>query len=205
MTSPFVTQVGALFAQASVIVAALRVQLALPPLVPNGAILIGQEWLAFEHDAPRIVVVPTRTEYTGAITTNPPQVGTGTPLAKAVYSRWMDWEAHVWGEPDPTGVDPTYDFDSTLELEREFLYAMQATMTIPVSVPRSGEWRQPQDVQRRGRLLVVSFRIWTPVMAPPYNVLPYAQTVGDGGVERDITAQINPPTGDTVGPIIIPS
>lgn len=201
----FYTQVGALFSQASTTIAAIRVAQGLPALVPTGAILIGQEWLSFEHDAPRIVAVPTRTEYAGALPTNPPQVGTGTPPNKYVYSRYMDWDVHLWGEPDPTGADPVYDFNSTLELEREFLYAMQAAMSIPIAVPKGGEWRQPQDVQRRGRLLVVTMRIWTPVVAPPYTVLPYSATPNDGGVERDLTVQINPPTGDSVGPIIIPS
>jgi hypothetical protein len=201
----FYTQIGALFAEASVTVAAIRVSQGLPPLVPSGAILIGQEWLAFEHDSPRIVAVPTRTEYSGAIPTNPPTVGQGTPPNKYVFSRYMDFDVHIWGEPDPTGVDPLYDFNSTLELEREFLYAMQASMSIPISVPKSGEWRQPQDVQRRGRLLVLQLRIWTPVVAPPYTILPYSQTPNDGGVERDVSVQINPPTGATVGPIIIPS
>lgn len=201
----FYTQVKALFAETSARIAAIRLDASLPPLVPSGAILIGQEWLAFEHDAPRIVAVPTRTEYAGAIPTNPPAVGQDAPPNAYVYTRYMDWDVHIWGEPDPTGADPTYDFDSTLELEREFLISMQAAMTIPISVPRSGEWRQPQDVQRRGRLLVLQLRIWTPVVAQPSTILPYSTTPNDGGVVRDIDVQINPPTGQSVGPIIIPS
>mgnify|MGYP006266665485 FL=1 len=201
----FYTQVKALFAETSARIAAIRADASLPPLVPSGGILIGQEWLAFEHDAPRIVAVPTRTEYAGAIPTNPPTVGQDAPPNAYVFTRYMDWDIHLWGEPDPTGADPTYDFDSTLELEREFLISMQAAMTIPVSVPRSGEWRQPQDVQRRGRLLVLQLRIWTPVVAQPSTILPYSTTPNDGGVVRDIDVQINPPTGQSVGPIIIPS
>ena len=57
---------GDFFAEASATIAAIRVSLSLPPLLPSGAIVVGQEWLSFEHDAPRIVAVPTRTEYRGA-------------------------------------------------------------------------------------------------------------------------------------------
>jgi hypothetical protein len=52
---------------------------------------------------------------------------------------------------------------------------------------------------------VLGIKIWTPVVAPPYNVLPYSTAPFDGGVAREITVQINPPGGNTVGPIVIPT
>ena len=200
----FGISMGGFFAEASATIAAIRVSLSLPPLLPSGAIVIGQEWLSFEHNAPRIVAVPTRTEYRGALQSDTAANAGGTPPAKYVFSRDMYFDIHCWGNPDPAGVDQLYGFNSTIELEREFLYAIQASGTIPVTVPQSGEWRQPQDIQMRGRLLVFGIKIWTPVTAPPYTVLPYSVTPQDGGVAREITVQINPPGGDTVGPIVIP-
>lgn len=62
----FVTSIATIFSTVSTDVAATRVAYSLPALSPTGSLLVGQEQLAQEHDAPRIAVVPTGVEYAGA-------------------------------------------------------------------------------------------------------------------------------------------
>ena len=172
---------------------------------------IGQEWLAQEMDAPRIVVVPIGTAYEGA----KPMQNKGVPGydigkipdRKAFYFRWMTFEAWFWGEPDPQYLDlptdkvgnPVYDFNTTIELERQFCVGLYESISAPMAYPMSGEWRQTQNVNRRGRSLVVTFKIGTPVFGEPYTILAYQPAVS--GVAIEVTISM----GDsTTGPILIP-
>lgn len=162
-------------------VVSTRAARSLPPLV--GAHL-GKEWVRFEESPPRIVVVPTRAsfEYARMNGTLPPtgQVDATNPPIFA--SAWLHFEAHAWGEEDPnppstlTEASLWYSFRSTLELVREFLDALRFNLG-NVTNPRSGngvridtaEWRQPSDLNRLGRMLVVPFSIPTPVVSEPFT------------------------------------
>jgi hypothetical protein len=213
----WVTDIAAIFAETNTAVKAIRVANGLPALSPSGDILIGQEFLAQEHDAPRIVIVPMGTKYeagkpmqnAGATGYLPGQI----PDRKFLFLRWLTFEAHFWGEPDPqylnnapttkTG-DALYDFNTTLELERQFFSSLQASVTIPMGHPLDGTWNQPTDVNRRGRELTVAFRIGTPLTNEPYTQLPYSVTSGDGGVIRHAYITVSP-ANNPVGPEIIPT
>lgn len=211
MTTPFVTDFASFFSEAQVLIAAVRAGLGLPALVPNGKILIGQEYLAREHDAPRIVVVPIGAAYEGA---KPMQARTGygaPPDRKYAWFRGLTFSAHFWGNPDPAGADEIYDLSSAIELEREFCSSMSSVMTSTKLsfYPTAGQWKQgTANETRRGRVFEMDFVIGTPVTFEPYTILPYSQTAGDGGVVRDVTMTISPPDGSApqnVGPIVIPS
>ena len=214
MTTTWITDIDAMFSTVSDTVADIRLANGLPALEPEGRIIFGQEREAEEHDAPRIVIVPIGHSYeaarqsadVGAPGYEPGEI----PLRKYVFTRVIRFEAHIWGGPDPLFLtDPlaktgsiTYDFNTTWELEREFLYALQAKMTIPTGHPVSAEWRQSTNTNRRGRTLVVTFDVRTPIAAEEYTILPYSQTDGDGGVVREVNVTIG---SSTVGPVIIPT
>ena len=217
MTTQWVTDIAAIFASTNTNVKAIRVANSLPALNPSGDILIGQEWLAQEDDAPRIVIVPKGTKYeaakkmqnAGATGYLPGQI----PARGEAYYRWIIFEAHFWGEPDPQflNADPTtklgdllYDFNTTLELERQFFSSLAASITIPTAFPSSGEFNQETNVNRRGRELTVTFQIGTPITFEPYTILPYSVASGDGGVVQEATLTITP-GNSPVGPIIVPT
>ena len=74
-------------------------------------------------------------------------------------------------------------------------------MTIPTGQPKSAEWRQDTDVNRRGRCLVLTFQVRTPIAGEEYTILPYSQTDGDGGVVREVNVEIG---SSQVGPMVVP-
>lgn len=209
-----VTDINALFVDAYTIIAADRAERSLPVLVPAAlsTLQIGAEYLPQEQDAPRIVIVPTRFEYE-YISPQPisSQLGKASTLsAKSIFTRWMLFEAHIWSNPDPgtlTASSPYFDFNSAIELEREFHVAMRQTCGGAAYQPLGAEWLQPTNDTRRGRLLVVSFRIATPVTETPHTFLPYSTVPGDGGVVGKVTIQATSPDGtqtETVGVINAP-
>jgi len=214
MTTAWITDLDAMFTQVNTTVKAIRVANSLPPLEPDGDIIFGQEREAEEHDAPRIVIVPVSHSY-GPARQSADVSATGyvpgeIPLRKYVFTRVIRFEAHVWGPPDPQFLTSptsklgslTYDFNTTWELEREFLYALQASMTIPTGHPITAEWRQSTNTNRRGRTLVISFDVVTPIAGEENTILPYSQTDGDGGVVREVNVTIGT---STVGPVTIPT
>ena len=217
MSGTPVQSIAAIFSEASTRVRNLRAALGFPALQPDGDILIGAEWLAQEHDAPRIVIVPKGTKYEAA----KPMQNTGAagylpgevPARKSAFLRWLTFEAHFWGEPDPAYLnnapttkvgDPLYDFDSTIELERQFFSSLAATITIPMAYPTSGEFNQDTNVNRRGRELTVAFQIGTDLTHEAYTILPYSKVSGDGGVVQEATLTITP-GNNPVGPVIVPT
>lgn len=217
MTTQWVTDLNAIFTDTNTRVKAIRVANALPALNPSGDILIGQEWLAQEGDAPRIVIVPKGTKYEAA---RPMQNAGATgylpgqiPERKVMFLRWLVFDAHFWGEPDPQFLDqpPTtklgdllYDFNTTIELERQFCSSLAASITIPMAFPASGEFNQETNVNRRGRELTVTFQIGTPLTFEPYTILDYSTAAGDGKVVRDVNLTISP-GNNPVGPVVIPT
>ncbi len=216
MTAP-VTSIAAIFSEANTRVRNLRAALGFPALSPDGDILIGQEHLAEEHDAPRIVIVPKGTKYeaakpmqnAGAAGYLPGQI----PARKSAFLRWIVFEAHFWGEPDaaylnnaPTTKvgDPLYDFDSTIELERQWFSSLAATISIPMAFPTAGEFNQETNVNRRGRELTVTFQVGAALTHEAYTILDYSTVAGDGKVVRDVILTITP-GNNPLGPIVIPT
>lgn len=218
--TPVVTDVNALFTDAYAKIVTVRADSNYPPLQPAAltSFQIGLEYGPQDQIAPRIVVTPTTVEYDFSqvmSSLQTPSLNAQVPR-KQRYRRWLHFEAAIWGNPDPavlepppspTPISPYYDFNSTLELEREFLDAMYLKATGGAFVPLGGEWVQKSANNRYGRLYVLHFKIATAVMSEPYVVLPYSQTVGDGGVSRVITPAFVDVEGNETDlpPIIVPS
>jgi hypothetical protein len=219
----YVTDLGILFTAVYAKVASQRAALGFPPLVPNTlpSLQIGGEFAPEAQIAPRIVIVPTGVDSYDFSQQMPfDQNGTNIPRVprKSVYRRWLTFDAQLWGEPDPTARDtnptipsvpgvpsPTYGFNSTIELEREFIVAIVSLIGSAGQAwaPMRADWT-PANAQnnRYGRLLILSFRVATPVTETPYTILPYSITPGDGGVKRVITTSIE--GGTPLPPITIP-
>ena len=206
----YVTDLSVFFTAVYEKVAAERARLALPALVPNSlpAFQIGGEFAPQAQVAPRIVIVPTgvsRYDFSQQLPTTQTPTNIGRLGAKSTHRRWLTFDAQIWGDPDlaardvtnpqnptpPLSPDPVVGFNATIELEREFIVAISSL------IGSAGQAWAPLNAQyttanaannRYGRLLVLSFEVATPVTMAPYNVLPYSQTAGDGGVVR----QINP-------------
>ena len=204
-----VTDVNALFTDTYAKMAAVRAENNYPVMQPAAltTFQIGHEYNPQDQVAPRVTLVPTRVEYDYSQMLSSLQTPAlnAQVLRKSRYRRWLHFEAAIWGDPDLSDVPVPYvDFNSTLELEREFLDAMYLGATGGSFVPTGGEWVQKSDNNRYGRLLVVSFKIATVVTSEPVVSLPYSQTVGDGGVSRVITpAFVNIDGGETDLPVII--
>lgn len=223
----YVTQLDTLFSNVFAKVAAMRAALSLPALVPNSLanFQIGGEFAPEAQAAPRIVIVPTGIE-SYDYSQQMPITQTGTDITrlsrKSVFRRWLTFDAQLWGEPDqatrdvtnptnptPPGTpSPTYGFNSTIELEREFIVAIVSLIGSAGQAwqPINATWPPANAANNRyGRLLVLSFKIATPVTTEPYTILPYSQTAGDGHVTREIIAEISV-NGDqqSLPPFIVP-
>lgn len=204
----WITDFDAMFADTVVILDAIRVANSLPAVTFH----IGRQYINFEESPPRIVIVPVGTAYDpvrgSSNDASSPDYAIGSiPLRKQIYNRWMSFDAYFWGEPDPQFLtSPTskagsqsYQLNTTLELEREFFYALQASATIPSGQPISGDWNFETPNTAFGANLVVRFRMATPLLAEAYTILPYAPV--SGGVSIEATVTIG---SSSVGPIIIP-
>lgn len=163
-------------------IATVRLARSLPALVSAH---LGQEWLQAEESPPRIVVVPTHNTYEYArVVGKQPMTGLVTAINPAtIATRIMHFEAHLWGDPSPTPSSPPteqdlwYSFNSTVELERELIQSLSRNLG-NVTNPRSGlnvrfgdaRWVQPTNMDRLGRLLVLSFSVGFPVTYEPWTV-----------------------------------
>jgi len=177
------TDLVAIFTTIFADVMSTRASRGLPPLVSAH---LGQEQLQTEESPPRIVVVPTSTTYEYArIMGSQPPTGLITALNPRIFAtRWMHFRAHIWGDESPSPSTPPteqdlwYSFNTTIELEREFLGALMRNLG-NVTNPRSGtnvrigegRWTQPTNMQRLGRLLVLEFSIGTAVTDEPWTVV----------------------------------
>lgn len=207
----WITDIDAIFAETSTLIAAVRTANSLPPLQDAGAILVGPQYLKFNQSAPRIVVVPVGTAYDpvrGSSNAGATGYEIGSiPDRKQLYNRWLLFDAYFWGEPDPRWLttptskdgEQNYAWNTTLELEREFFSCLQQSMSIPTGHPISGEWNTETKNTQYGQNLTVRFRIATPLLAEAYTILPYAPVSGGVTVEATITIG-----SSSVGPIIIP-
>lgn len=181
-TGPYPFDIVAIFTTLFADVDAVRAARLLPPLVSKH---VGKEWLRSEETAPRIVVVPTHNSYEYArVVGQQPMTGLATAAnPQTIVTRLMHFEAHLWGDETtspqspPLETDLWYSFNTTIELEREFIQALARRMG-NITNPRSGlnvrlgdsEWRQPTDMNRLGRLLVLPFVIGFPVTYEPWTV-----------------------------------
>ena len=90
----------------------------------------------------------------------------------------------LWGDPDPnfaTTSDVLYDFDSTLELRREFIEALYTNAGgVPGFKLDGGRWDQPTNERRSGRMYVLSFSILSSIDSEPYIYLPFATATTSG-------------------------
>lgn len=163
-------------------VTSIRASRGLPTLVSAH---LGKEWISPEESPPHIVVVPTHNsyEYSRAMGTQPP-TGLVTAINPRIFvTRLMHFEAYFWGNETPTPHNPPietdlwYSFNSTIELEREFIGALMRQLG-NVTNPKSGmnvrlgnsRWHQPTDVTRLGRALILEFAIGTPVTDEPWTI-----------------------------------
>ena len=153
-------------------------------LPPCKALHLGKEQRKTEEAPPRIVIVPTRNSYEYArIMGRQPPDGTVTAQNPRVFAtRLMHFDARIWGDemPDmpqnPTEKQLWYSFNSTIELEREFIGALMRQFG-NVTNPRTGlnvrlfdsTWEQPTDMRRLGRLLVLPFALGTAVTDEPWT------------------------------------
>jgi hypothetical protein len=177
----FVTDVSALFAAAQAQVVAMRSSGGWPPLV-TGGFQFGEESIYQEQAPPRIVIVPKGDEIRAYKPGDPAPALFGiNPFPR--YLRVMDFEAHLWGDPQPSPSNPptisdlTWDFSACFELERELLVALAANLGGVVNLRAHGsEFRQPTNDLRLGRLLVLRFTVDTPIVEDALVVLPFSST-----------------------------
>lgn len=131
----------------------------------------------------------------------------GEPSESAPFWRGhLHFDVHLWGDPDPTGQNPLWDFSTTTELYREFVIAWAQNLgNIPNVNIGEGVWRQPTDDKRLGRLLVVPVAWAADISQEPWIVLPYATSTTDG-VQVDTTVEMSFPDGSTsvAGVIVAP-
>lgn len=186
------TKLYELFHPIAQYIAAVRESRGLPPIADGtGDILLGNQFVAQEGSAPRIVVVPTSTRFEAArkMGTNP------APF----YLRWLGFEAHFWGDDGPEGSNSTYAHDAALELEREFLGGLALyggnTPNLKIS---NGHWVNAGEASRSGRLYVLPFEVGTPVTFEPDIALPFAQTPGGNGIVVSATVRTQFSDGTTV-------
>jgi hypothetical protein len=218
-----VTDLSALFAAIYTNVAAQRAALALPALVPDNLPIVGGELAPVAQIAPRIVIVPTRGElnFTQQMPVTQTPQAIGRQPYKSVLTHWLNFDVQCWGDPDttprPTGgttaprtPDPIIGFNTSLELMREFVIGCTTAMGSPTNQGWSltgTEWVTANlQNNRYGRLLVLSFRVATPVTEAPYVILPYSQTPADGGVTGTINveAELQQGTPETVATFVVP-
>lgn len=202
-----------LFSPVYTAMVAQRATLGLSPMQPVALtnFQFGPEYLEQEQVSPRIVIFPTTSEF-GQPQPNPASdPRTRTIPAKSLYSEPLSFEAHIWGDPDPSNLDTSYSFDTTRELMREFIGAMYTAYMGgrgPAAgfTPTGGAWRvDPRGVgmvNTYGRLYVLTFTLSLQVQRDPWVALPYATTPTSGGVKRELVRDITDPvTGNNPQPV----
>lgn len=189
---PFEVDLSTFFADVSAHIRASRVRRQQPSLVPSGAVLVGQEYLAQYDGPPRIVVVPLGASFAPARHTRD---GIDPTMLR---SMWIECEAHCWGYDDPSGNDPIYGFSTAIELWRQLFDAMQRiNKGVPNVRDTGGQFVQVTDKNRNGRMLNVSFAIWSALVKDPPIYVPI-KTATTPGADFDITASLESADGSEV-------
>lgn len=196
------TDLVALFTAIFADVASTRASRGLSPLVSAH---LGNEWVRAEESPPRIVVVPISTSYKPMRRMGmQPMAGlTSQVNPRTFFRRILHFTAHIWGDETPSPQSPPaetdlwYSFNTTIELEREFLGALMRNCGNDPAIYEglSGDWSQPTDLNRLGRLLLLRFTIETPVTDEPWIVLPFAQVSTGPGVVVVVDTQVDFPDG----------
>lgn len=203
---------GSAILEWSKLVSASRSRQGLPPLTdPGGQIAIGQEELMTQLDAPRIIIVPQGLRNfqsrqpggpsIGGISAINPTLQPSTP--KMLWSAELWFTAHFWGDEWPGNVPKPifWDFNTTLELAREFSMAIyrSASGALGRSVQMGDlEFEQPTDKLRRGRKAVLPFAFVIPILDDPFIKLEYG---AHPEVEIDLTIE---GPNDVAGNIVLP-
>lgn len=210
-----VDQIGELISAWSANISASRARQGLPPLNGydgnDGQIAVGQERIADEMDAPRIIIVPTglsdfkNEQRTLSAATQPagPTLTMRDNQPKVLWSAKLEFTAYIWGDewPGDTPKPIWWDFNTSLELFRELAMTLYRTASGPSVNLGAPVFDQPTDQERRGRWLVAPFSIKVPITDEPYVMLQYG---AHPKVEIDINTDPTPPT-PPIGDIIIPS
>jgi hypothetical protein len=119
----------------------------------------------------------------------------------------MWFEARIWGDPDPTGQNPLFDFDTSAEIHRELLGGMYTCLGgIPNIRSLDPRWEQSTDDNRLGRLLIAQVAFGSDVSAEPWISLPFATPTATG-VQIHETVEAVSPDGSqstTTGVIVVP-
>lgn len=185
-------------------VSASRARQGLPPLNGidgnDGQIAIGQEEIAWEMAPPRITLVPKgiTVSKNEMRMPNPPTLTIADNQPKVLWSAWLNFTAYFWGDewPGDTPKPVWWDFNTTIELFREFAMALYRTCSGPSLKMDPADFEQPTDNARAGRWLVMPFSVLIPVTDEPYVTLPYG-----AHPKVEIDFQTSPVTGE----IVIPS
>lgn len=131
----------------------------------------------------------------------------GEPAAHPPFYRGLiGFDAHLWGDPDPASTNPLYDFNTTIELFREFVGACYRVLGgAPQLEHGESRWVQDTNDRRFGRLLVHSLAFACDISDEPYLLLPYS-TTGGSGVQAFVTVEtvFTDGTSTAVGPIVAP-
>jgi hypothetical protein len=188
----------------------IRANRKLPPLrgapagYAAGSILVGKEWVHREQSPPRIVLVPTdiRLEPARMLGLQPSQQVSALPLRSFYFQRIM-FDAHIWGDPDPAGANPLYDFNTAFELYRELVGAFYRNLGGAPSIIAGGaRWEQPTDDRRLGRLLIAEIGFYNDLTDEPYVLLPYSTATSPG--VQVVETLVDETSGEQVGPIVAP-
>ena len=192
-TGPMLTVVDTMSQLASDIASVRKARklkpLVCPPGFPTAPIMIGQEWVRREQTPPRIVLVPTgiRNSPGAAIGIQPMAGDISQRPLKVFWRGIIMFDAHLWGDPDPSSQNSLFDFDTTIELYRELLGSMVRVQGgIPNVSIEQARWDQPTEDRRLGRLLIVPIGFYADISDEPYVVVPWA-TQSTSGLQADIT------------------
>ena len=166
-------------------IATVRQRRALKELQPRGAILVGHEHLPQEHAPPRIVIVPTGARFAPA--RRPGKGGSTLSLVNAnpnvFWLQWLTFDAWCWGDDDPAKTRSLYGFSTAIDLSRQLLGAMARNMGSTANLQVDGaRFEQPRDVNRLGRLYVMSFALGTSINDEPWIEVPGATATQPGAV-----------------------
>jgi hypothetical protein len=121
------------------------------------------------------------------------------------WKQWLGFEAHCWGEPNPSPSNPytqydlLYDFNSCIELVRELAGAMYRNAGgVPNIRLSDTRWEQPGDDNRYGRLLVLPFAIGSDLADEPWTILPQSSAPQPGSsFQPVVTVQALFPDGSS--------
>lgn len=191
-------------------IATIRAGLSLPALNgPDGAhtgtISVGREFEAYQLDAPAIAVVPTGIEFIPARRggERDERLETVYVAGPVLFTMWLEHAAYIWGDPDATRTDTSYDFSSTLELVREFCGSLRRRLgNSPALRLDHARFDQPADITKRGRYFVLPFAFQVPLVDEPYITLPFATPTTSGVTIAATLEEIFPDGTSTIAGVI---